>query len=401
MIRAALSLFAYLLSVCAFAAPTAAQHVREEKGDRSSVSERKKHFSRTLPHDTAVTSGVFGPTVCVDPQFAYYSHQSLAETMEKIRAAGFTAVQVIDTGRLSPETHRKWAECAHSLGLAAVLRIYPPTDLEIYESHPEWRQRMLGGAEGRFDWRVYVCPREPAALDALCDKLATTLQAASYDGVQLAECWFEQWGGPEIAPGQPRPHYACVCERCLQAFRDQTGLDAREMLTNPASPYYWRRAGVGADAYAVWVQQRVDAVSSMTLRLVQAARRVSPRIVVNLMVLSDATVEPGKTREYQGVDWQALLTSVQPEILTIQDAWQDWTRADLPPTFIREYGKAYCGTAKRLLPQVFLMTHADVGSLPASRRSSSWVAEFQQESIRSGFDAASFYEWSIGPWGRR
>lgn len=400
MIRVVLSLLGYLLAVSAVPAlvPEEPSH---RKLDEAIVSERRKAGHERLSKESTVSSRVFGPTVCVDPQFAYYSHQPLAETMEKIRAAGFTAVQVIDTGRLLPETHRKWVECAHSMGLAAVLRIYPPSDLEFYENHPEWRQRMLGGADGRFDWRVYLCPREPAALDALCDKLTTTLQAASYDGVQLAECWLEQWGGPEIGPGQPRPYYACVCERCLQAFREQTGLDACEMLTNPASPYYWRKVGVGANAYAVWVRQRVEAVSSLTLRLVQAARRVSPRIVVNLMVLSDVTVEAGKAREYQGVDWQALLASVQPDILTIQDAWQDWTREDLQPTFIRVYGKAYCSAAKRLLPQVFLMTHADVGSLPASRRSFSWVAAFQKESTSSGFDAASFYELSVGPWGRR
>ena len=44
---------------------------------------------------------------------------------------------------------------------------------------------------------------------------------------------------------------------------------------------------------------------------------------------------------------------------------------------------------------MFLMSHADIGSLPASKRSPDWIREFSRATVDSGMGAPSFYEWSI------
>jgi hypothetical protein len=348
-----------------------------------------------LAYDTSRGGGAFGPSMCMDPAFAFYESRPLAETFAAMRARGITAVQVTDTGDLGAPLHAKIAAAVRAAGLTPVLRVYPPTDVAIYRAHPEWRQRMLGGVDGKFDWRVYVCPSRPEVVRAYAEKIVASMHAGAYDGVQLAEPWFEQWGGPEVSPGKPRAAYACVCDACVAAFRARSGVDAREMLTRRDSPVYWRKEGGGREAYLKWVDYRAEMVTTMTRELARAAREARPGATVNVMVLSDARVEPGKAREYQAIDVDRLVLDVQPDILTLQDAWQDWTRPPLPASFVVDYARAYREPLLKLKPDLFIMSHADIGSAAASKRSWEWIRSFAGETVKSGLGAPSFYEWSV------
>jgi hypothetical protein len=354
-----------------------------------------KETTPVLAHDPRRGGGVYGPTIAVDPAFEYYGSKPLAEIAAEIRGRGFTAAQVIDTGFIEEARHRELADAFRAAGVEPVLRVYPPTDGRLYREHPEWHQEMLGGADGKFDWRTYLCPSRAEVVAAYADKLARNLKAGGYSGVQLAEIWFEQWGGPEEKPGRPRAHYACVCEACLAGFRALSGgADARAMLADPASALYFRKPE-NAALYRKWVDMRVDTVQAFALALVQAARRTDPRMVANCMFLSDARQELNGAREYQAVDVDRIVTDLRPDIVTVQDAWQDWTRKDLAPGFVKDYAAAYRDRILRLKPDAFLMSHADIGSLPASKRSPDWVVKFAEATVASGMDAPSFYEWSV------
>lgn len=348
-----------------------------------------------LAHDPGRGSGIYGPTVAVDPAFEYYASKPLPEIAAEIRAAGFTAAQVIDTGFTDEARHRELADAFRAAGVEPVLRVYPPTDGQLFRDHPEWCQKMLGGADGKFDWRTYLCPSRPEVVRAYAEKVERNLRAGGYGGVQFAEIWFEQWGGPEEKPGKVRAHYACVCDACLARFRDLSGgADARAMLADPESPLYFRRPDSAA-LYRKWVDMRVDTVQAFALALVQAARRAKPGMVVNCMFLGDARQELNGAREYQAVDVDRIVTDLHPDIVTIQDAWQDWQRKDLPPDFVKDYAAAYRDRIRRLQPGAFLMSHADIGSLPASKRDRAWIRKFAWATVSAGMSAPSFYEWSV------
>lgn len=349
-----------------------------------------------LAHDTTRGSGVFGPTMVVDPAFDYYRSKPLASIAAKIRNAGFTAAQITDTGGLTAGQHKELADTFRAAGVSPVLRVYPPTDSRLYRAHPEWHQKMLGGADGKFDWRTYLCPSRPEVVKAYADKVAQSIKVGNYDGVQFAEIWFEQWGGPEEKPGKPRAHYACVCDACLAKFRTITGrdIDAREMLTCTTSPLYFRKSA-NAALYKQWVDMRVDTVQEFAKALVAAARAAKPGIIINNMFLSDARQKLNGSREYQAVDVDRIVRDLHPDIITVQDAWQDWTQADLKPSFIKDYARSYCDRIRKLQPGIYIMSHADIGSLPASRRSAEWIRKFADETVRSGLSAPSYYEWSV------
>ncbi len=351
--------------------------------------------SAEIAYDRSRGGGVFGPSVAVDPGFAYYSARPLSETFRRIRAAGFTAVHVIDTGTTlsRPGMMREMVEASLAAGLAPVLRFHPPTDLDLYGKHPEWRQRMLGGADGRYDWRVYLCLNRQPFVEAYAAMVERKLGELPWAGVQFAELWLEQWGGPRDGDA-PRAGYACVCDECVERFRALAGVDARDMLTSLSSPLWFERAD-NEELYRKWVEFRVETVVRFGEAIAAAARRGNPRANLDLMLLSDVRVEAGRVREYQAVDMERLMEAMKPDTVSIQDAWQDWVLKDLDPAFIADYGRSYAERLRRGNPDLFLFSHADVGSLPASRRSPDWIRRFAQETLRAGFNAPLFYEWSV------
>lgn len=336
-----------------------------------------------------------GPAISVDPAFAFYTQRQWNETLSHIRKSGFLEVQIIDTGtsHTAPEPlHEIVTECRKQ-GVSPTLKVFPPTDLQMYQAHPEWRQRMLGGSDGRYDWRVFMCLESPEFVEAYCSALEEKVRRHQFYAVQLAEIWLEQWGGPSDGDNV-RKGYACVCHRCVEQFAKATGANAVEMLTSPTSSLYFQRPE-NQPLYQQWVDFRVDSVTRFAAKVGAAVRRGSPEALLDLMILSDARVEPNKAREYQGIDLEKLLNELKPERVTIQDAWQDWLQPELKPDFIRSYGTSYVPKIRKLLPAAMLCSHADIGSNPASLRSPSWIREFHQESLKAGFHTSTYYEWSI------
>jgi glycerol-3-phosphate cytidylyltransferase-like family protein len=118
------------------------------------------------------------------------------------------------------------------------------------------------------------------------------------------------------------------------------------------------------------------------------------------MHLSDCTVEPEKSREYQAQDPDASVKMLKPDILVIQDAWQDWTRKDLNPDFVKQYAVAYVKRIRDLDRKVHIKVHADIGSQKHMQRSYSWMREFSAHAREGGFDAPIYYEFSLGDYSR-
>ncbi len=348
-----------------------------------------------LAHDRSRGGGPYGPTMAVDLCFPYYRTNSYASVCRSIREQGFTCVHLVDYGSDCPGELqlRRFATAARAAGLSPVLCVYPGTHSGLYRAHPEWRQRMLTGVDGKCDWRTYLCPNKPAFVAAYCNYIEGRMREGLFDGIQLAEIWYENWGGPQ-AEGRPNPRYACVCDDCAARFKKLTGADAVSMLTDPASATYYGRPQ-NAALYEKWVGMRVQIIQDYGAAIIATVRRAQPGACVKIMYMSDARVELNGGREYQGADLDRMVKEWHPDVLCFQDAWQDWLQQNLRPEFIRDYAQAYKQRVEKLQPGIFLTSHADIGSKPESRRDAKWIRSFAKETVRAGFGAPTFYEWHI------
>jgi hypothetical protein len=244
---------------------------------------------------------------------------------------------------------------------------------------------------------VYLCPNAEAFTDYTCSRIWETLKAVKYDAIELAEPWFEIWGGP-YKENPTHGKYACVCDNCRKLFQERTGIDPR-VLFDENSPQYFRKKE-NAELYGKWVDFRVNSVIEFSGRLYRAAKEINPDIHIIHMHLSDATVEPEKSREYQAQDIDEAVKILQPDALVIQDAWQDWTKPDLKPDFVKEYARAYVKRLRSLKRDIIIKVHSDIGSLKEMRRSYSWMREFSAFAREGGFDGTVYYELSLGDYRR-
>lgn len=335
----------------------------------------------------ADSKGFYGPGVNVDVVFKHYHSKPFPEIAQEIKNKGFTSIHVIDVN-LQPEGFQNLAKTANTLhhaGLNTVLTVYPTTDHVAYAQHPEWRQRSLNGSSS-YDWRTYLCPNNPEFSSFMEEKIGKALRVADFDALEFAEPWFEIWGGPEEL--NVGGYYCCVCDHCRQKFKALSGVDPLGLF-DPKGPHYFRK---NPDLYEKWIKFRVDSLQSFMLRLYKAAEKARPGIGRVAMLVSDCRVEPGKSREYQGQDFDSIIKDVKPDAMVIESAWQDWTQSGLESVYIADYGKAYIprrGSVK-------LLSQCDIGSTQDAKRGIEWLRSFSSISAYAGFEGYVAYEYSIG-----
>ncbi|MFO7888993.1 MAG: hypothetical protein R6V04_01500, partial [bacterium] len=126
-------------------------------------------------------------------------------------------------------------ELAHENAMLVYLWLELPHVNELFwENHPEWRERTATGREAIVDWRRHMALTDTACLEAVFNELSDLIQKYDWDGINLAELYFESPQGPEV-PNVFTPMHSSV----RKDFQSQYGIDPIEYF-NPNSQYYWK-----------------------------------------------------------------------------------------------------------------------------------------------------------------
>jgi len=334
-----------------------------------------------------------GPWIAVDPLFAYYRFSPWQRTARALKRFGFRGAEiVIIKDEPGIDGQREIVEAFHKEGLLSILRIYPTTDFDAFRDHPDWRQVTLDGSS-QFDWRVYLCPNSSEFTEFISAKINAILESVPYDALELAEPWFEIWGGPY--PDNPRRgKYACLCENCRRKFKALAGTDPRELFQEESPSWFLKDENQAL--YQKWQDFRVDTMIDFSRKIFEAAKQVRPDLKIVHMHLSDCTVEPGRVREYQALDFEKAIQVLHPDALILEDAWQDWEKPDTQPDFVVAYGNYYLERIRKASPRIKVFAHADIGSLAQMQRTHRWMRAFSAHAHQAGFDGVDYYEFTTG-----
>ncbi len=109
---------------------------------------------------------------------------------------------------------------------------FPHVSEAFWNAHPEWREKTATGQDAHLDWRRLMNLAEPDCAAAVEDGLRSLLHRFDWDGVNLAELYFESLEG-YLNPARFTPFN----ERVRAEFRAETGLDPADFY-NPASRAY-------------------------------------------------------------------------------------------------------------------------------------------------------------------
>lgn len=332
--------------------------------------------------------------VYVDPFLYTYNNFRLTpkEVARLVKSYGFNVVHLIavnvgDNSSSFLNVMSSFVEAFRSENLSIVLTIYPPTDRVAWETHPEWRQRFLNGGS-QYDWRVYLAPTNDDFVIYYLKNVKRLLKAYNFDGIELAECWYE------VDKGPGSPYYADFSSSMRQKFKEASGIDPLELF-NSSSPYYYLR---DSKLYEKWVNFRVEVIVNFMKKILNAAKEVNPNIKTYIMYLSDVG-QNYSTRVVHAQDLDAIVKDVKPDYVVIETAWQDWIKIDLSPDYIKSYAAYYVSKVHGSGVKVIAQT--DVGSVPQMKRNLEWVKEFTQHAVNNGFDGVVFYEFSIGSFVKR
>ncbi len=226
-----------------------------------------------------------------------------------IHAAGWHSYRdyTYDYGRL--------IELAHQNAMRVYLWLeLPHVSDKFWLDHPEWREKNALGADpdtSGVHWRRAMALNLPACREAVMAELRTLLLAHPWDGVNLAELYYESSAGP----ADPR-WFTPMNRGFREVFAQRHDYDPL-LLFDPASRRYWRRDAHALQAlYALreeMVNEQIRRFVTL-FRQVEAEKKASWEIIVTTL---DAAMAPAAAAAV-GVNTAAIAALADELPFTLQ-----------------------------------------------------------------------------------
>ena len=143
----------------------------------------------------------------------------------------------------------------HENGLLVYAWIEPPqVSQKFWKNHPEWREKNYIGQDVRASWRYPVALTDPKCLAAATQEYLTLLTKFDFDGVNIAELYFESDNGFE------NPEQFMPMNKSAQIeFKKLYKFDMPDIF-NETSSYYWMK---NLNARKAVTQYRVNKIKEL------------------------------------------------------------------------------------------------------------------------------------------
>lgn len=329
-----------------------------------------------------------GRGIQIDPGFPYYQGRSEESIAEELLLNDYTIVHYFITNENSINV--KLVEELKKAGFevwALVLGNGTYSTANFPQNWESWQMKHLNRDDKSF---FFFCMNNKEYREWKKASLSNVIKSAPFDGVELAESYLPEVNG--LSSGA----YACICDTCLETFKERYNEEPLEFKKLRDSRYYKNNP----EAYEKWIQFRVFTVNDFLNDIVNGKgglREARPDIMVSTWSLGIA--EGPKSvelmRETQGLDAVSLVETVKPDRHTIQTHWPDWIRENLPADYIKDY-EPFAQPLREAFPDLPLMLQTDIGSISQMRRSDQWLEEFYSTAQKLGYQSVMSYEYHLG-----
>lgn len=189
---------------------------------------------------------------------------------------------------------------AHANGMLVYAWLEPPqVSPKFYADHPEWREKNYRGEDAHNSWRNPVALTDPRCVQAMTAEYRTLLETHPWDGVNIAELYFDAGRGFEDPAVFSPMHPSAQKE-----FKRRYGFDLRTVLDS-ASVNYWKSNPEARRAVTEYRVHALEGVYGVLLTMVHdiAAGHPGFQVIVTAM---DSFGSPD-LREYLGVDMNSII----------------------------------------------------------------------------------------------
>jgi hypothetical protein len=257
---------------------------------------------------------------------------------ERWRRSGIAALHIAGWHYWEPDPQRDaWLKALIEACHRRAIQVYawvelPHVSERFWVDHPEWREKTALGTDAHLDWRKLMNLANPECSKAVSEGMNGLLERFDWDGVNLAELYFESLEGYEN-PARFTPFNADV----RREFKARQGFDPAE-LYEPASAHFHRMT---ADGMRLFLDYRAALARQLQQEWLQKFEEIRTREPHLDLVLTHVDDRFDKTmRDKIGADAAALVPLAPKKDFTflIEDPATVW---DLGPQRYGEIAKRY------------------------------------------------------------
>lgn len=228
---------------------------------------------------------------------------------------------------------------AHANGILVYAWLEPPQVSQMFwKNHPEWREKNIKGDDAAPSWRYPLALTDTLCLKAMVAEYRTFLRSYDWDGVDLAELYFEAGRGFEEPKLFTPAHPTARLE-----LRRKYGIELAAAFDS-LSPMYWKINPVVKEIIINYRVQKLQAVYDSLLRTFDEIAKEKPGFQIIVTALDD--FGSPDLREKFGCDMRSIL-QLQKEYgfsLQVEDPQSKWSSD--PRRYI-EMGRFYSAFVDR------------------------------------------------------
>jgi hypothetical protein len=265
--------------------------------------------------DLGLTMPIRGTTLWSFFDSAYRSRADVDYLAGRWRQAGISELHVAAWHNMEPDAARD--EYLKNLILTChrnAIAVYawlelPHVSEQFWNDHPQWREKTAVGEDAQLDWRKLMNLENPNCKRAVAREVGDLLARFDWDGVNLAELYFESLEGA-ANPARFTP----MNEDVRQEFERRAGFDPQRLF-DPTSPHSAAHDPVGLRAFLDFRAKLAEQMQADWLSVVEQSRRQKPWLDIVLTHIDDR-LEPGM-RDALGADTSRLLPMLQAKKVTV------------------------------------------------------------------------------------
>lgn len=222
---------------------------------------------------------------------------------------------------------------AHANGILVYAWFEPPqVSQKFWTEHPEWREKNYKGEDARPSWRFPVALTDEKCLAAVTNEYRKFLESYDFDGLNLAELYFEAAKGFEDPATFTPMHPSAQAE-----VRQKFGIELSRIF-DPSSPYFWKTNPQIKEIVANYRVAKLTHVYEILLQMLTDHARSRPGFQIIVTAL-DSYGSP-ELRDEIGVDMTEILRLQKKYdfVLQVEDPERLWST---DPMRYVEIGRKY------------------------------------------------------------
>lgn len=231
----------------------------------------------------------------------------------------------------------------------------PMVSGDFWDAHPECRERTASGADAMVDWRQLIALEEPKCMAQVKDTLRELLTGFGWDGVDVAELYFESPTGFDLAE-----RVTPFSDWVRDDYEAKSGIDPRTFFDAESDNYRER----SPEAFRAFLDYRASLCLDLNRELIGFVQglalgpfKTKPSVMVTLI---DTLLDPA-IGDYIGID-SAKFMRLQAELdfdLNIEDPFTLWAQGPDRYRTIADHYRAAAAQGPRLSVDINIVDRFD------------------------------------------